>query len=221
MKLTEKARRAKGFFRKRVSKIKIASSPEGENIFRMRKNLFLLSCLAVSGVGCVGPGLSSDISREEAVALYGGGIAESVWLERLDTIARILPMPNTKSVQLADGFLFYETEIHEGIEWVANVIPPADAPETLKKLAKSLRKPELPPVEFELSGKVLTRGGVPADETGLRRLAENNATLPPSQRAEIKIFVQAEVLAADLSNALEMLKKCGLADVDVVYLSAR
>ena len=201
-------------------KIKIAPVPEGENIFCMRKNIFLLSVVAALGAGCVGPGLSSDISREEAVALYGGGIAEAAWLERLDTISRILPMPNTKSVQLADGFLFYETEIHEGTEWVANVIPPADAPESLKILAKSLRKSALPPIEFELSGKVLTRDGVPAGEAELRSLAENNAKLPPSQRAEIKISVKADVLAADLSGALEMLKKCGLADVNVVYLPA-
>lgn len=186
----------------------------------MKKYFWAFSLLSVFNFGCIGPGLSSDFSREEALRLYDGGVFEEVWLDRLDTISRILPMPNTKSVQLADGFLFYETEMHDGEIWIANIIPPADAPESLKNLAKSLRKSPLPPIELVLSGNALTRNGVPADEAALRSLAENNAKLPPSQRAEIKISVKADVLAADLSVALEMLKKCGLADVNVVYLPA-
>lgn len=116
----------------------------------MKKRLLLLLLafpFFLGGCALTDPNLSASCSREDAIRLYNGDIAEAEWLERLDTISRPLPIPATSSVQLADGFLFYETELREGELRVVNVIPPADAPESLKQLAKSLRKnvPPAPP----------------------------------------------------------------------------
>ena len=82
---------------------------------------FVVSLLLAAGVcvsGCIGPGLSGEMSREDAIRLYNGGVPEAAWLEELDTISRNLPMPDTKSVQLSDGFLFYKSAKKSGCPWM-------------------------------------------------------------------------------------------------------
>lgn len=171
------------------------------------KKLLLCALGAVTAwtSGCIGPGLSGEMSREEAIRLYNGGIAEEKWLDELDTISRNLPMPDTKSVQLSDGFLFYKTSLCNGELWVSDVIPPVDAPEALKNLAKSLRKGAPAPVKFVLDGKELTRDGVPVSEAELRDFVKKTAALPESQRPSVEILAKETVLASDLSKVMKPL----------------
>ena len=179
---------------------------------------FVVSLLLVAGVcvsGCIGPGLSGEMSREDAIRLYNGGIPEAAWLEELDTISRNLPMPDTKSVQLSDGFLFYKTSLCNGEWWVTDIIPPADAPDSLKDLAKSLRKGTPAPVALVLDGNVLSRDGVPVSEADLRALAAVLAKLPESQRPEIKISAKTNVLAVDLYKILKTFEGSGIKNIKV------
>lgn len=180
---------------------------------KMVASLLLATGACVSG--CIGPGLSGEMSREEAIRLYNGGIPEAAWLEQLDTISRNLPMPDTKSVQLADGFLFYRTDLIDGEAHVVDVVPPADAPDSLKDLAKSLSKAAPEPVVLIFDGKTLFLGDVPVDEEDLRALAEKTANTPGIRQAEVKISVKANVLASDLSKMLSALSETGICNVSV------
>ncbi|MBQ8723488.1 MAG: hypothetical protein IJY80_04300 [Opitutales bacterium] len=174
-------------------------------------SLLLAAGACVSG--CIGPGLSGEMSREDAIRLYNGGISETAWLEELDTISRNLPMPDTKSVQLADGFLFYKTSLCNGEWWVTDIIPPADAPDSLKELAKSLRKGVPAPVVLVLDGTGLSRDGVPVSDDDLRALAAEIAKLPESQRPEIKISAKGNALAVDVSRILKIFAVAGVETV--------
>lgn len=177
----------------------------------------MLGAITAWTSGCIGPGLSGEMSREEAVRLYNGGIAEEKWLEELDTISRNLPMPDTKSVQLSDGFLFYKTSLCNGESWVVDVIPPVDAPEVLKNLARSLRKDAPEPVKFVLDGNTLTRDGVPVSEAELRDFAKRTAALPEAQRPRADILAKATVYASDLSKVMKILKEEALVSCDVRF----
>lgn len=176
-------------------------------------SLLLAAGACVSG--CIGPGLAGEMSREDAIRLYNGGISETAWLEELDTISRNLPMPDTKSVQLADGFLFYKTSLCNGEWWVTDIIPPADAPDALKDLAKSLRKGAPAPVVLVLDGNAISRGGVPVPEADLRALAAEIATLPESQRPEVKISAKENALAVDLYKIVKIFENAGIKDVKI------
>lgn len=181
--------------------------------------IVLSAGLCVSG--CLGPGLSGDMSREQAIRLYDGGISEELWIEKLDTVSRNLPMPGVKSVQLADGFLFYKTELSDGMWMVTDVIPPADAPDALKALAKSLRKDAPKPLEFVLSSGVLFRDGAPVSEAELRESVAGWAKQPESQRPEIKILADKDARAADLSKFLKIFEHGNLAEVEVLFAEER
>ena len=179
--------------------------------------LGIVLSVSVCVSGCLGPGLSGEMSREQAILRYNGGIAEDLWIEELDTVSRNLPMPGVKSVQLADGFLFYKTELSDGMWMVTDVIPPADAPDALKALAKSLRKDAPKPLEFVLSDGALFRNGVPVSVSELSALVADWAKLPESQRPEIKIFADRDARAADLSKFLKIFESGNLAEVEVLF----
>lgn len=143
--------------------------------------------LLLSGCSLFDPKLSSPLSREDALRLYNGEIVESVWIEQLDTVSRNLPIANTQSVQLADGFLFYETEVREGVSYVVDVIPPADAPESLKVFAASLckKQPSLPK-ELHVrkrGGKLYLNGEAMSEEAVCAELRKFGQ-LPEGERPE-------------------------------------
>lgn len=183
----------------------------------MNKGAYFLAVPMALLVACT-PNLSSSLSREEALHLYSGEIAEARWIETLDTISRSLPFDGLKSVQLADGFLFYETEMRDGEMCVVNVFPPADAPENLKTIAKSLRKNPPPPKKLFVGPGALCLDGVPLSAEDLQRIAGEVRDLPAWKRPLWQIAVNDKVLAADLAKILKIFEEVGL-ETQVSYVS--
>lgn len=186
----------------------------------MKKTLLFLGASCAWLCGCAsltGPNLAGELSREEAIRLYNGEIAESAWLEKLDTVSRNLPIADTCSVQLADGFLFYETQLREGERIVVNVIPPADAPEALKELAKSFRRSAPPPKRLSVCGNATALDGKPVSETELRTMLDATKTLPPRERPSWEILVAPQVRAAELAEYISMFEQKGIKP-EIIYL---
>lgn len=159
---------------------------------------WLCACASLSG-----PNLAGELSREEAVRLYNGEIAESAWLEKLDTISRSLPIANTCSVQLADGFLFYETQLRDGERIVVNVIPPADAPESLKQLAASFRPkaPESRDLIVRCGNGKFYLNDTPMSESELCDALRKAGSVPADKRPELR-FSGNNIGAADIAKFL-------------------
>ena len=175
----------------------------------MNKGAYFLTVPMALLAACT-PNLSSSLSREEALHLYSGEIAEARWIETLDTISRSLPFDGLKSVQLADGFLFYETEMRDGEMCVVNVFPPADAPENLKTIAKSLRKNPPPPKKLFVGTGTLCLDGQPLSAEELRQTAGEIRDLPAWKRPLWQIAVSDKILAADLAKILKIFEENGL-----------
>lgn len=150
------------------------------------------------------PKTVSDASREEAIRLYDGGIAEADWLSRLQ-VAK-----NTNSVKLADGFIFYETEQRGDAAWVTNIVLPIDAPENLKNLARSLRKTAEAPKELYLNGDTLWLDGSVVSEEQLLAEAKRLANFPRSRRPLCKLSIGKNVPSDLKSRVIGILKKSGI-----------
>lgn len=178
--------------------------------------LFAAVVLTLSGCAFSQPDFAAKISREDAIRLYNGGIAEAEWLEKLDTISRNLPVDNASSVQLADGFLFYKTELKDGVPWVVDVVPTADAPESMKALARSFRKSAEPTKEIWLNDGVLMLNGEGIDEAQLIAEADRLQAMPRSRRPACRISVGTSARAGDLARITALLKKRGI-EVETIY----
>lgn len=182
----------------------------------MNRGAYLLAVPAVLLAACASK-LSSPLSREEALHLYGGEISELRWIESLDTISRGLPFGGLKSVQLADGFLFYETEIRDGEMRVVNVFPPPDAPEALKNIAKSLRKAPPAPKKLFVDTEALCLDGTRLSIEDLQKLTGEIRELPAWKRPLWQIDVSDKVLAAELAKVLKIFEEAGL-ETQVTYV---
>lgn len=178
--------------------------------------MFIAAALMLSGCAVSEPDLASKISREDAIRLYNGGIAEAEWLGKLDTISRNIPIDNACSVQLADGFLFYKTDLKDGERWVVDVIPTADAPDSMKALARSFRKSEEPTKEIWINAGVLMLNGESVTEEQLIAEADRLQSIPRSRRPLCRIAVGTSARAGDLMRIQGLLKTRGI-DIETVY----
>lgn len=179
--------------------------------------LFPILSLVVCGCTSIaGSALQSSYSREEAIRLYNGGIAHEEWTEALGTMSRPFPQPDTYSIQLSDGFLFYKTDVKDGEEWVVEVIPTADAPEELKILAQSFKPTIEPPPNVRLDGNVLTLNGVQVSNAAFSSELVRLSKLPKTQRPIVRLHIGKSTLAADSAKLGEQLKAHGL-QVQVIY----
>lgn len=183
----------------------------------MKKGAYFFVASTIFLVACASK-LSSSLSREEALRLYNGEILEAAWIGKLDTISRSLPFDNLKSVQLADGFLFYESEVRDGEIRVVNVLPPPDAPESLKNLAKSLRKNLPLPKKLFIDSEVLRLDGVRIAEKDLRILAADIRKLPAWKRPCWQISVSPKTLASELARLTKIFDENGL-ETQIAYVS--
>lgn len=151
-----------------------------------------------------GPRSVSEFSREDAIRLYDGGIAEADWLAQLNV------KRNANSVRLADGFIFYKTEELNGIAWVNSIALPADAPETLKQLARSLRRKAEPSKEIYLNRKTIRLDGNVVSEQQLRDEIERLSAFPRSRRPHCRLLIGNSVPADTRSRIVALLKKSGI-----------
>lgn len=180
-------------------------------VFVMKKYI-LLASLAVLFGGCTRSASvpAEKISREAAVRLYAGGIDEAEWLKQLNVTPRKLETPDAYSVRLHDGFLFYKTASENGVTRVTDVIPAADAPESLKSLARSFRKSVEAPKEIWINKGVLMLDGTAVSEEQLEREAERLQALPRSRRPICKIYVGSAAASGDWARIASIFKKRGL-----------
>ena len=184
----------------------------------MNRGAYFLAVPVVLLAACT-PKLSSSLSREEALHLYCGEISEARWIEQLDTISRNLPFNNLKSVQLADGFLFYESELRDGEMRVVNVFPPPDAPEELKAIAKSLQKnPPPAPKKLYVGDGILRLDGASVSIEDLQRIAGEIRDIPAWKRPLWQVDVNDKVLAAELAKVQKVFEENGL-ETKLSYVS--
>ena len=151
-----------------------------------------------------GPKAVSDYSREEAIRLYNGGIAEAEWLAKLNVERR------AQSVKLADGFIFYKTETRDSAEWVTEIALPVDAPAELKTLARSFRSQAEATKEICLSGDALWLDGTIVSEEQLAAEAKRLQAFPRSRRPHCRLVVEKGVDAEKQSRVRNLLKKSGI-----------
>lgn len=176
------------------------------------KKYSLLAAFAFLLGGCADSASvpAAKISCEEAVRLYAGGIEETEWLKQLNATPRELEVPGAYSVRLHDGFLFYKTEAKDGITRITDVVPAADAPESLKSLARSFRRSVEAPKEIWINKGVLMLNGTAVSEEQLEREADRLQALPRSRRPLCKIYVGNTAASADWLRIAAILKKRGL-----------
>lgn len=172
-----------------------------------RHRLFpVLSLIACGCSAITGLALQSSYSREEAVRLYNGGVAHEEWTETLGAMCRPYPQPNTYSIQLSDGFLFYKTDLKDGVEWVVDVIPTADAPEELKILAQSFKPTVEPSPEVRLDGNVLTLNGTPISNEAFSAELMRLSKIPKTQRPVVYVAFGKATLASDAAKLSTQLR---------------
>lgn len=181
-------------------------------IVSVMKKYILLAAFAFLLGGCTNadsvPG--AKISREDAIRLYAGSINEAEWLKQLNVTPQKLEVPDAYSVRLQDGFLFYKTESENGITRITDIIPAADAPESLKSLARSFRKSVETPKEIWVNKGVLMLDGVAVSEEQLEREAERLQALPRSRRPICKIYIGNTAASADWTRIASIFKKRGI-----------
>lgn len=169
------------------------------------KAFFLLFPLAALLAACAGgPKTVSELSREEAIRLYNGEIAETEWLAKLNVVA------DSNAVKLADGFLFYETKEHNGEKRIINIVLPADAPTELKSLARSLRTKAEPTKEIHLKKEAIWLDGNIITEEQLCAEARRLQTFPRSRRPHCRLLIDNGVDAEIRSRVSGILKKSGI-----------
>lgn len=165
---------------------------------------FLLPIFLLLGACAGGPKTVSELSREDAIRLYNGGIAEAEWLAQLNVVA------NSNSVKLADGFIFYETEERDGGKHITNIALPADAPAELKSLARSFRTKAEPTKEIHLKKEAIWLDGNPVTEEQLLTEAQRLQAFPRSRRPHCRLIIEAGVDADRQSRVSGLLKKSGI-----------
>lgn len=161
---------------------------------------FLFLCACTIGE----PKSVSELSREEAIRIYNGGIAEADWLAQLNVTA------NANAVRLSDGFIFYKTEDRDGVAWINAIILPVDAPEAVKTLARSFRQKAEPTKEICLNKDTIWLDGTIISEQQLRAEAERLQAFPRSRRPHCKLVIGDSVNIATESRIRGILKKSGI-----------
>lgn len=170
----------------------------------MKQFFSILPFFLLFGACTGGPDTVSELSREEAIRLYNGGIAEAEWLAKLNLI------PYGNSAKLSDGFLFYKTEDRDGTAWITEIVPPVDAPAEMKALARSFRSRAEPTKEIHLKQNAIWLDGNIVTEDQLLAELQRLQGFPRSRRPNCRLIIEKNVDAATQSRIAGALKKSGI-----------